>query len=278
MLRLLRRRGLWSDDQHVPDSDLEPSPLTRITAAAVQGKLAFGPLAGAPTPRLRQAPDRGAPRTKKKLCAECDGFTLHAGVCIPEHARERLEKLARYAARPPLVDDKLSLTADGQRVLCKFRRPFRDGSTHVVLRLHDFIARLAALIPKPRKHLVTYHGILAPAASYRDRVVPDPPDDHYETRSPRNAGKTCSHDTDHDTPRESRPRERRPFSWAELLKRVYRIDALICEHCGGARRVLAAIIEHDAIRKVLAHLGLPTEPPEITRARPPPGLSDELFA
>jgi hypothetical protein len=29
-----------------------------------------------------------------------------------------------------------------------------------------------------------------------------------------------------------------------LLKRVYRIEALICSHCGGARRVLAAIPLH----------------------------------
>ncbi len=35
-----------------------------------------------------------------------------------------------------------------------------------------FLSRLAALIPAPRVNLVTYHGLLAPAASYRDRVVP----------------------------------------------------------------------------------------------------------
>jgi hypothetical protein len=105
VLRLLRRRGLWSDDEHDADGDLDPSPLTQITAAAVQGKLAFDPTPGAPAPRLRQTPDPRSSRTKKKLCAECDGFTLHAGVCIPGYARERLEKLARYAARPAVVED-----------------------------------------------------------------------------------------------------------------------------------------------------------------------------
>ncbi len=37
-----------------------------------------------------------------------------------------------------------------------------------------FISRLAALVPAPRTNLVTYHGLLAPAAAYRSKVVPEP--------------------------------------------------------------------------------------------------------
>jgi hypothetical protein len=103
---------------------------------------------------------------------------VHAGVRISECSRERLEKLARYALRPPLVHDRLTLSKDGSHAVYAFRRSFRDGSTHVVLRLHEFLARLAALIPRPRAHLVTYHGVFAPAASARDRVVPELPPDH----------------------------------------------------------------------------------------------------
>ena len=32
--------------------------------------------------------------------------------------------------------------------------------------------RLCALVPPPRKHLVTYHGVLAPASGLRPKVVP----------------------------------------------------------------------------------------------------------
>ncbi len=32
--------------------------------------------------------------------------------------------------------------------------------------------RLSALVPRPRQHLVTYHGVLAPASGLRSRVVP----------------------------------------------------------------------------------------------------------
>jgi hypothetical protein len=38
---------------------------------------------------------------------------------------------------------------DYGRVLYRYKRPFRDGSTHVVLEPLDFMARLAALVPRP---------------------------------------------------------------------------------------------------------------------------------
>jgi hypothetical protein len=36
----------------------------------------------------------------------------------------------------------------------------------------DFIARLAALVPKPRVNLTRFHGVFAPNSSYRARVTP----------------------------------------------------------------------------------------------------------
>jgi hypothetical protein len=38
----------------------------------------------------------------------------------------------------------------------------------------DFIARLAALVPKPRVHLTRFDGVFAPNSSYRARVVSFP--------------------------------------------------------------------------------------------------------
>ncbi len=44
----------------------------------------------------------------------------------------------------------------------KFKQPFRDGTTHVVLEPLDFIARLAALVPHPRLNLTRFHSVFAP--------------------------------------------------------------------------------------------------------------------
>ena len=54
----------------------------------------------------------------------------------------------------------------------RYKQPFRDGSTHVVLEPLDFIARLAALVPRPRLNLTRFHGVFAPNFKQRKRIVP----------------------------------------------------------------------------------------------------------
>jgi len=41
----------------------------------------------------------------------------------------------------------------------------------VIIEPEDFVARLAALVPKPRAHLTRYHGVFAPARRDRARIV-----------------------------------------------------------------------------------------------------------
>jgi len=53
--------------------------------------------------------------------------------------------------------------------------PFRDGTTHVLFEPLDFMAHLAALVPRPRTHLIRFHGLFAPNARHRRLVVPSPP-------------------------------------------------------------------------------------------------------
>ena len=110
----------------------------------------------------------------QSISSEVDGFFLHAAVHIPGHDRDRLEHLCRYVARPPLAADRLTLSPRGL-VRYEFRRPWRDGTTHVVFEPLVFLERLAALVPPPRMQLQTYHGVLAPGASWRDDIVPKGP-------------------------------------------------------------------------------------------------------
>lgn len=124
----------------------------------------------------------------------------------------------------------------------------------------DFLARLAALVPPPRAHLVTYHGVLAPAAAMRAAIVPAAP---RRRRACEGAAAEAS-----------RPRACGRHPWAELMKRVFLVDVLRCPRCGGRRRILAAITEGRVVRAILEALGLPTEPPTVHPARGPP---EELF-
>ena len=68
------------------------------------------------------------------------------------------------------------------------------------------------------------------------------------------------------------------MSWANLLNRVFKVDVTEYQFCHGEVKVLAAVLERKAIAKILNHLGLPTEPPVIYPARPPPqGQFDEML-
>ncbi len=44
-----------------------------------------------------------------------------------------------------------------------------------------------------------------------------------------------------------------------MLKRVFAVDVLQCDRCGGRLRILAAIHPPVATRAILGHLDLPTE-------------------
>jgi len=140
-------------------------------------------------------------------------------------------------------------------------------------------------VPRPHKKLVTYHGVFAPAAGYRDRVVPErtsaAPCRHLP--SPVAAGQQPSPEIDAPPPPPRRrpraphvPRRRKPplrrryYPWAELLRRVFGTDALVCPACHGPRRLLAFLTDPPVVQKILAHLGMATEPPALARARPPP--------
>ncbi len=61
------------------------------------------------------------------------------------------------------------------------------------------------------------------------------------------------------------------IDWASLLQRVFLEHVLACP-CGGQRRIVSDMQDRDAVVAILAHLGLPTEPPPIARARDPAEL------
>ena len=65
-------------------------------------------------------------------------------------------------------------------------------------------------------------------------------------------------------PRSGRPRH---LPWADLLKRVFGVEALRCE-CGDSMRVLAAITEPTIAKRILESMNLPPRAPPLAPARP----------
>jgi hypothetical protein len=57
--------------------------------------------------------------------------------------------------------------------------------------------------------------------------------------------------------------------WAELLKRTFDIDVL-CPRCKGHMTLVAMVTDASSIKRMLRHLGEPTDPPPREPARGPP--------
>lgn len=125
----------------------------------------------------------------------------------------------------------------------KLKRAWSNGVTHLKLTGPELIERLVSLVPRPRTHLVRYHGVLAPNARLRGAVV-------QQAAQQARSKKT-----------------RKRFNWAELMMRVFELDVTRCPNCGAnGMQVIACIDEPNAVYKILIHIGEPAAPPHFEPA------------
>ena len=168
--RVLARRGLAVDAEATDRLAAESLALAGLASAAVQGRLALGPRAGARVERLGGDPHAPWVESSRPLQARCDGCDLHAAVTVAGEDRRQLERLCRYLLRPPIAQDRLALRPDGT-VVVSLKTPWRDGTTHLRFEPLTLLERLASLTPRPRINVLIYHGILAPHAARRAAAV-----------------------------------------------------------------------------------------------------------
>lgn len=264
-LRALRARGYGiRSESDAEDALAATNPfLAALYAAAVQGRNVTGEHAGQPLVRLGLSSRAStSDRSRSSTAAVLGGFSLHAGVSVAGTDRAGLERLCRYMGRPPLAAQRLERARDG-RIVYRLRHRWRDGTSAIVFEPRELLARLAAQVPPPRAHQVRYHGILAPSAQWRAFVVPRPeseasgPDGCCSGEGRRGAGK--------DRRGVSPGSRARRMAWSDLLRRVFAVDALRCDRCGGRMRVMAAIRAPASVAAFLVS--------KASADRAPPGAS-----
>jgi len=62
--------------------------------------------------------------------------------------------------------------------------------------------------------------------------------------------------------------ELRPFpskGWAEMIRKLYEVDPMLCPRCGGKMKVVAFITDFAVVDKIIDHLKL-----SFSAERPPP--------
>jgi hypothetical protein len=205
------------------------------------------------------------------------GFSLDASVRIEGADRPGLERLLRYCARPAFALERLR-EIDAEHLVYESIKPGPGGSVSLMLTPLELIGRLAALIPPPRRHRHRYYGVLAPNAPLRVQVtaladVPDGTPAAAATESiAATAAPSRSSEGTEEAPGEAEAIHRRiaRYAWAVLLARIHEVFPLVCPRCGGEMRIIAFITDAGAVREILSHLGEPTSPPRLMRARAPP--------
>ena len=116
----------------------------------------------------------------------------------------------------------------------------------------ELLEKLAALVPPPRLHLLRYHGVLAPRARDRGRIVPAKPVEESTAADGDTSAPSCAH----------------RLGWAALLARVLGADLSACAACGGRLRIFAALTDPTSIRTYLEGVGLPWVPPPRVPPQP----------
>jgi ribosomal protein S27E len=254
IVRRLTRDELLVEDPEQPWLNLEPADtLDQLNAASIRYRIAVGQGAGGRTLTLKNPALARADSTPKPFTANRDGFSLNCAVACQAHQRDRLERLCRYITRPALCLERLSTNAAGQ-VAYQLKNPFRDGTTHILFSPQDFVARLAALVPRPRVNLTRYHGVFAPSSPMRRAIVPAPA--RVRRRRPKDSAIALAtrQQQPADPPTDSADPPTAPLTWAQRLKRVFEIDISLCPLCGGQLRVITDVTDPDLIRKILDHV------------------------
>jgi hypothetical protein len=169
--RCLERQGLLEQDTESAWLDLDPAEDTdampQILCSSVSYRIAVGPQQGHKAFMIRIIRPLDRPDPGLERGAMANGFSLHAGASCEGHQKDKQERtggvpLCRYIARPAVAVPRLSLSSTG-KVVYTLKTPYRDGTTQVAFDRGghppvDFIARQAALVPKPRVRLVQTTG------------------------------------------------------------------------------------------------------------------------
>ena len=114
----------------------------------------------------------------------------------------------------------------------------------------EFIEKLASMIPPPYKHQVNYYGCLSSHSKLRPDIVGC---SVAESTGKGDLQQECQNDCELEVESDDSS-VLRYIPWAELLKRTFGIDLFIWPKCG--LQVIAAIVETEAVFKILGHFGL----------------------
>jgi hypothetical protein len=164
-------------------------------------------------------------RIELLLSWQRSGFSVHNRVYAHPGDGREFEALVRYMMRSPVSLTRLRFTPGGKEVVYarKGGHDATEPGDEERIDADEFVARVLVQIPDPRRHLVRYYG----AYSNRARGQRRKAENRLEA-----SGSGELEEAVPPSPERAALRRR----WANLIRRVYEVDPLVCPRCGAEMR------------------------------------------
>jgi len=168
------------------------------------------------------------------------GFSVHS--LVRAKTKPEAERVGKYMIRPLLSLERLSLNEREAKVCYRYGKDAEEVERMDYL---EFIARVTSHIPDKGQVTVRYYGLYANA--HRGKV---------KKTSLGPLALRMAEDKLRPVPAKG---------WAEMIRKVYEVDPLLCPHCGGTMKVIAFITDFPVVDKIINHLKL-----TFIASKPPP--------
>jgi hypothetical protein len=168
------------------------------------------------------------------------GFSVHSRVRAK--TKTEAERVGKDMIRPVLSLERLSFVEPDGKISYSYGQDRAEQETMDYL---EFIARATSHIPDKGQVMVRYYGLYANA--HRGKV--------------RKAGLSpfllrMAEEEEKPVPSKG---------WAEMIRKVYEVDPMLCPKCGGVMKVVAFITAYPAVDRIIDHLKL-----RFVAEKPPP--------
>jgi hypothetical protein len=178
------------------------------------------------------------------------GFNVHSRVRAK--TRQEAERVGKYMIRPLLSLERLSLDEREGKVGYQYGKETQEMERPDYL---EFIARVTSHIPDKGQVTVRYYGLYANAHRGKVKKI------HQAF------------------PLQMVEQPLRPIpsqGWAEMIRKVYEVDPMVCLRCGGKMKVISFLTDYAVVDRIIDHLKLTF----VTERPPPPHIAyqDVLMA
>ena len=167
------------------------------------------------------------------------GFSVHSKVRA--RTKKEAERVGKYMIRPLLSLERLSFDEKEGKVCYRYGKESEEERMDYL----EFVARVTSHIPDKGQVTVRYHGLYANAHRGKVRKM--------------EGGEQKLILIEQEFPRIPRR------GWAEMIRKVYEVDPLLCPQCRATMKVISFITEYSVVDRIINHLKL-----SFVAERPPP--------